>query len=1042
MRARDAAGNTDLTPATQAWSVDTTAPQTSIDSAPLDPTSGTSPSFEFSANEAASFECALDGAAFAECTSPAAYSNLAEGTHTFSVRAIDAVDNVDPTPAEHTWRIDTTAPNTTIAANPPNPNWVTSAGFSFESTETSSTFQCKLDTGAFGACSSPANYTGLTEGSHTFEVRAIDAAGNVDQTPATYTWIVDTTPPDVSVDDVTVAEGDSGTTEAVFTVELSEVSSRTITVDYATANDTALAGADYTTASGTLTFAPHETSKTVSVAVSSDLLDENDETYFLNLSNTTNATLLDAQAVGTITDNDPLPQLSVGNATVTEGDSGTVNAVFTVSLDAPSGRTVSVGYSTENVGATAPADYAAKSGTLTFTAGQTSQQVTVVANGDLLDEDDETFRLNLSAPVDAQLADAQGVGTITDDDPVPTLAINDVTIVEGNSGTTNANFTVTLGATSGRAVTVDYTTVGGSATSPSDFVATADTLTFAAGQTTKTITVPVNGDLSDESTETYTVNLANAGNAILVDNQGAGTIIDDDGEPTLSINDVTVTEGHSGTVDATFTVSLTPSSGQTVSVGWATANGTAVSPADYTGTGGSLVFAPGQTSKTLTVQVNGDALDEFDESFSVMLSNPVNAAIGDEAGLGTITDDDSLPTLRVNDSTVAEGNAGTVTATYTVTLDSPSGRAVTVNAATADGVTLPANAPADYAAASETLTFVPGDVSETFTVTVNGDLLDEANETYRVFLSSPTFAGFSDSVGIGTITDDDPLPALSVADASVVEGDTGSATMDFTVTLAPVSGREVTVQYATSDGDAKSTTDYDATSGTLSFAAGETTKTISVPVDGDVLDEADETLTLTLSVPGNTTLADATATGTITDDDALPQLAIDDVTVTEGHSGTTTATFTVGLDAVSGRQVTVQYATANDSATAPGDFTRHRRDADVRARRHDEVGRGDGERRRARRDRRELPRQPDGADERRARRRPGPRNDHRRRRSAGPVDRRRHGHGGQQRHGQRGLRRLALRGERPTRFGRLRNAHRRLHAGELARGLRHDQRHC
>ena len=134
---------------------------------------------------------------------------------------------------------------------------------------------------------------------------------------------------------------------------------------------------------------------------------------------------------------------------------------------------------------------------------------------------------------------------------------------------------------------------------PVDYLAATGTLTFAAGQTTKQVTVLVNGDLLDEANETYFLNLANAANATIADGQGLGTITNDDGPPSLSVNDVTVTEGDSGTTSATFTVTLAPASGQNVSVDYSTADGTATAPADYAATSGTLTFAPGQTTRTV-----------------------------------------------------------------------------------------------------------------------------------------------------------------------------------------------------------------------------------------------------------------------------------------------------------------------------------------------------------------------------------------------------------------------------------------------------------
>ena len=260
---------------------------------------------------------------------------------------------------------------------------------------------------------------------------------------------------------------------------------------------------------------------------------------------------------------------------------------------------------------------------------------------------------------------------------LPALAIGDATITEGDSGTVNATFTVTLTPVSGRSVFVQYATADGSATAGADYDAIASTtLTFLAGETTKTITVPVHGDLLDEIDETFTVNLSGAQFATITDGVGQGTITDDDALPELTVNDVTVTEGDSGSLDANFTVSLTPVSGRQVTVQYATANGSAIAPGDYTATSGSLTFAPGQTTKTVSVPVNGDALDEIDETFNLNLSVPANATILDGVGLGTIVDNDGLPSLSVNDVTVTEGNGGGVNAVFTVSLTSASGQAV------------------------------------------------------------------------------------------------------------------------------------------------------------------------------------------------------------------------------------------------------------------------------------------------------------------------------------------------------------------------------
>src|SRR4029078_4220497 len=275
-------------------------------------------------------------------------------------------------------------------------------------------------------------------------------------------------------------------------------------------------------------------------------------------------------------------------------------------------------------------DYTATSGTLTFNPGETSKTITVTVNGDCLQENNETFLVNLSGAANASISYSQGLGSITTEDLPRFISINDVTVAEGDSGTVDAVFTVTLtgqpgGASCPQTATVNYTTANNSAVSPSDYTATSGTLTFNPGETSKTITVTVNGDCLQENNETFLVNLSGAANASISDSQGLGTITTEELPRFISINDVTVAEGDSVTVDAVFTVTLTGQPGgascpQTATVNYTTANNSAVSPSDYTATSGTLTFNPGETSKTITVTVNGDCLQENNETFLVNLS--------------------------------------------------------------------------------------------------------------------------------------------------------------------------------------------------------------------------------------------------------------------------------------------------------------------------------------------------------------------------------------------------------------------------------------
>jgi hypothetical protein len=220
------------------------------------------------------------------------------------------------------------------------------------------------------------------------------------------------------------------------------------------------------------------------------------------------------------------PALTVNDVTVTEGDSGTKNAVFTVLLSASSADPVSVDYATADGSAKAPDDFAAASGTLTFAPGELSKQVIVAIGGDTLDEPHETYTLNLSNSVSATIADGRGAGTILDNDPQVSISVDDVSRVESNGPT---SFTVSLSKASGKVVTVAYATANGSATAPDDYAGRSGTLIFLAGETSKTVSVPLNDDQAEESDETFALGLSSAVNASLEDARGVGTIVDDDG---------------------------------------------------------------------------------------------------------------------------------------------------------------------------------------------------------------------------------------------------------------------------------------------------------------------------------------------------------------------------------------------------------------------------------------------------------------------------------------------------------------------------------
>lgn len=327
-----------------------------------------------------------------------------------------------------------------------------------------------------------------------------------------------------SVSDASVSEG--GT--LVFTITKSGTASGTTTVNYATADSSAVAGSDYTAASGTLTFLATDTSKTVIVATTDDAVRESAETMLLNLSNATGgATIIDGQGTGTIVDNDTFACSSVsftvaGNGPVTEG----VVSSFTITKAGTATGNCSVNYATANGTAVAPGDYAAASGTLTFTPSQAVQTVNVATVDDSIAEGDETFNLNLSSPTSPATLGTPSSATATiNNDTDVRFTISDNSDPEGSI----IFFSVHKVGSTSATITVNYATADDTAIAPGDYTATSGTLTFAPTDILKQISVSTRDDGLIEGDETFFVNLSGASSGTITDNQAVGTINDNDG---------------------------------------------------------------------------------------------------------------------------------------------------------------------------------------------------------------------------------------------------------------------------------------------------------------------------------------------------------------------------------------------------------------------------------------------------------------------------------------------------------------------------------
>jgi Calx-beta domain len=555
-------------------------------------------------------------------------------------------------------------------------------------------------------------------------------------------------PPGLKITDVTVTEGDAGTSLATFTINYAGPGTSGVTVDYATADATATAGSDYVATNGTAIL-PSGGCKctTVSVTINGDTTVEADETFEVNLSNPVGKVINDDQGIGTIT-NDDQPHATIDDPAVAE-NGGTLT--FTVTLDQTSPTDAMLSYSSAAGTATDGSDYTGVTGTLTILAGQTQGTIDVPVLDDSIYEGDEDLTMNLVAVAGVVVDDAQGNGTITDDDPQPNITVDDPSASENGGPLT---FTISLDDPAGVDVNVDYATSDNTATDGADYTGVSGTATILAGNTTTTVDVPLIDDSTYKGDETLNLDLSGAVHGVVSDAQGQGTITEDDPMPTIDVDSPTVGEGD-GTV--TFTITLDAAAAVDVNVDYATSDLSATDGSDYTGVTGTATVLAGDTSTTVDVPVLDDNIYEGNETFSLDLSNEVNGTLGTAPGTATISDDDPAPDVDIAPAQVDEGDTGTTPLALNVSLSNPSFEDISVDYVTSNGT---ATAGSDYEAASGTLTILAGDTVGQVEVTLDGDTTYESNEDFTVTLSNLVgTANLTTDHATGTIRNDDKHPS-------------------------------------------------------------------------------------------------------------------------------------------------------------------------------------------------------------------------------------------------------------------------------------------
>ena len=866
----------------------------------------------------------------------------------------------------------------------------------------------------------------------------------------------------------TVAE-DGGS--ATITVVRSGGSEGAVTVDLIVADGTATA-ADYTNASQTLSFADGETSTTITIDITDDSQQEGDETILLSLTNVAGGATLGDTAAATLTitanDNPGAIAFDASSYTITEDvNSATITLVRTAGSDGA--VTVDVVFTDDT--ATAGSDYTIPATTVSFADGETTKTLSIPLLDDSIAEGNETVNLSLTNFTGGAIAGTQdtAIFTIEDNDVPGTLAF-DTASYTVNEGDGTASITVVRTGGNAGTVSVDLALTDGSATAPGDYDSTTQTVTFADGETSKVVAIAITDDGDEESDETVNLSLSNVTGGASIGGQNIATltIADNDasgdpvrieaedyiaysdttsgnaGDSTYRSDDVDLyltsdASGHmvggikdgewleyeitlptAGTYDIVVRAASPKTVGQSLDVtlggqtynlpitktgGWQSwqdftlagvslaggtqtlrltmnesrfnlnyvdfipaggpptpipgeiafdassytvaedgsaatitlvrtggsdgevsatvnlADGTAIASSDYDSTSQVVTFADGETTKVITVPIVNDTESEGDETVNLTLSNPTGGASLGATPTATLTiqANDQYGAIAFDTSTYSILETGD--ATITLVRTGGSDGAVSVDVSLTDGS---ATAPGDYTNVSQTVSFAAGETTKTIVIPIIDDTLQEGDETVALSLSNVTGGAVIGPQAAATLTivdNDVPIPGEIAFDNSsyTVAEDGSSATITLVRTFG--SDGEVQVEVTFTDGTAIATSDYDATPQVVTFADGETTKVITVPIIDDTVTESAETVNLGLANPtGGATLGtQSAAVLTIESNDQYGAIAFDSSSYTVAEDGTS-ATINLVRTGGSDGDVTIDVLLNDGSAIAPGDY--------------------------------------------------------------------------------------------------------------------------
>jgi hypothetical protein len=688
-------------------------------------------------------------------------------------------------------------------------------------------------------------------------------------------------------------------------------------VNYTTSDGSAKAGMNYTARSGMLTFTPGETFKTFTVPIVHVPGYNGNTSFMVALSNDVNATI-DTQSHTTVNiiNTDPAPAVQFGSATYTVNDNAG-SAVLTVTRSGVTSVSATVTYYTTDVTAVAGRNYTAVTSTLTFASGESTKTISIPIMSSTGYDVDSTFDVSLTDPVNAVigLPDRARV-TIHNVQQAPGLEFNLSSYnVNEDAGTVTINVTKT-GATS-MAASVDYTTSDVTARAGLNYDSTHGTLTFDPGETSKTFAVPIHSIAGFNADLSFVVTLSNPVMAVPGRDTAMVTIRNVDQIPTLQFDASSVTVNEdAGTVTINLIKIGTTTASSTII--YSTVDGNATAGVNYVNTIGALTFLSWETSKPFTVPLLHWPGYSPALTFNVTLQAPVNANIGTPDNVSvTILNVDPVPRLQFSVSSVTV-NEDAGTATISVAKAGASSVAASIDYYTVDGN---ATAGQNYTAVSGTLTFAPGDMIKTFTVSVANVPGYNPDVAFNVSLRNPVNVtiGTPDNVTVSILNvDGAPSFQFDVAGYTIAEN---VASLTVTVTKTGVSSLPTSVDYATADGPARAGTHYGATSGRLDFpAGGDASQTFTVSISYVPGYTPQLNFTITLSNPKNATIGVPSVTVNITNIDPMPTVQFAS-TAYEVNENAGSITVTLTKTGVAAAPVTVSYSTVDGTAKAGQNYT-------------------------------------------------------------------------------------------------------------------------